>query len=171
LPSYSKLEKVNTLAALEINDGNIKKTAEEFGVSRLTLYHWKEQLDKDIQLLKMVEAAKNNFANLEELTALKAIAEINKRLDEKPDKIKDADLLKFKDSGINNSRLMRGQATSIVQDQAQMLKSLVEYCKLHANDNKTLAAMVLYAEGSGVEKSLREREAERLLSEGSQENI
>jgi transposase-like protein len=96
---------------LDVNGGNISKTADDCGVSRLTIYRWVERLQNDRVFAAQVAAAKANLANLEELTALKALGEINKRLDERPDKIKDQDLIKFKDSGINNSRLIRGQST------------------------------------------------------------
>ena len=60
-------------------------------------------------------------------------------------------------------RLESGQSTVNVLDQAAMLQSLVNYCKLHANGPRQLAAMVMFAEGSGVDESLRRKEAERIL--------
>ena len=65
-------------------------------------------------------------------------------------------------------QLQTGQATSIVQDQAAMLQSLVNYCKLHANGPRQLAAMVMFAEGSGIDESLRRKEAERILLESGE---
>ena len=62
-------------------------------------------------------------------------------------------------------RLESGQSTVNVLDQAAMIQSLVNYCKLHANGPRQLAAMVMFAEGSGVDESLRRKEAERILAE------
>lgn len=108
------MDKLNALVGLELNEGNVLKTAKEFGLARQTLINWKNQLESDLHLLRQVEAAKANLAALEELSALKANSEINRRLDERPDKISTKDLVSIKDAGIKNSRLIRGESTANV---------------------------------------------------------
>lgn len=109
---YSKRDKITALAVLQKNGGNVKRTAHEMGVNRKTLTNWLKQLESDVGLLKDVEAVRSYLADLEELTAMKAQAELSRRLDKSPKEIKDSDLLRIKDSAINNSRLLRDQSTA-----------------------------------------------------------
>jgi|GEM_PF-4571389 len=111
--SYSKMDKISTLATLKLNKGNKSKTAREMGVDRKTVISWEKQLESDRKLFSHVQAATLQLADLEELQAIKASMELSRRLDDRPDEIDTTDLIRLKDSGIKNSRLIRGDVTSI----------------------------------------------------------
>ncbi len=104
--SYNKLDKINSLELLDQNNGNVLRTAREVGVNRKTLARWEEQLESDRALERMFEAAKANVKRQEAIIALEAQAELSRRLDESPDRIKDADLVRMRDSGLANSKLL-----------------------------------------------------------------
>ena len=123
---FNRLDKINTLVALEHNKGNKSQTAKEMGVSRQTLINWCEQLEQDIKLQAQVKAAIDNMAYIEEVNALKASAEISRRLDT-PTEISDKDLRAYKDSSFTNARLIRGLATSIVQQTRPPIEIALEY--------------------------------------------
>ena len=82
--AYSKLDKLNTLTTLKVNKGNKLKTAKQMGVNRHTVEAWQKQLERDMKLAEQVDMAVKNLASLEEIQAIKAQAELCKRLDKEP---------------------------------------------------------------------------------------
>lgn len=146
MASYGKMDKINVLAMLGLNGNNVLKTSRELGIARTTLLAWQKQLESDMKLLSQVERTRANFADLEELNALKASGELSRRLDETPSEIRDSDLVKIKDSSIGTSRLLRGQATQIVQAQISPEENALEFLKLlltktNGNLQEALAAL------------------------------
>jgi transposase-like protein len=171
--AFSRIDKINVLTALDLNDGKITKTAEEFGLDRGTIYNWQKQLDKDVKLLKQVQAAKENLANIEELTAIKALSEINKRLDMTPECEKTQDLLKIKDSGINNSRLIRGQTTDNIGVSVNIEAILSQFRRNFPDADNVIQAEYLRAFGGelGLRDDVIEVECRKLINSESQSNI
>jgi transposase-like protein len=164
---HDKKDKINALAALEINDHNVTQTAKDFGVTRKTIYSWMTQMENDVRLLKLVEAARNNIANLEELKAIKAQGELSRRLDNQPETLKPQDLQKIIDSGINNSRLIRGEATSITKDinnGEETLKALLLQGLSQGFDADKIRQAALYLQVPGISEEGRVRVLAEVLS-------
>jgi transposase-like protein len=156
---------------LEIT-GSISQTARDFGVTRATLYKWQDQLEKDLVLLKQVEAARNNIANLEELKAIKAQGELSRRLDNCPEDLKTQDLQKIIDSGINNSRLIRGQATAInesrTESPADALKHALQGALAMGASEDSLRMAAAHLAVKGIDEEGRARVLAEVLEESKE---
>lgn len=107
---YSDLDRANALVALKANRGNVQLTARQTGIPPPTLSHWaKQERHPEATVLgeKQIEPLADKLENIARLL-----------IDAMPDKIGSASLQQIATSAaiaIDKSRLLRGQATTIVQ--------------------------------------------------------
>jgi len=111
---YSSKDKAVALAALDANEGNLRRTARTLNVPKSTLADWRDnKINPEVSALRSLE--KNNLADAIESVVWEIVGAM-------PDKIEKAGL---KDSavavgtGIDKFRLLREQPTSISGEAGQ----------------------------------------------------
>lgn len=124
---YSSTEKAAALAALEANNGNLRRTARALKVPKSTLERWKKnQINPEVSRLRSQE--KQNLADAIESVVWEIVGAM-------PEKIEKAGL---KDSaiavgtGIDKFRLLRDQPTSITANADRTSFLQIELRRLRA---------------------------------------
>jgi len=80
--SYSAEQKAQVFTILEVNGGNVKRTALETGIPRSTIRRWHEdwKADKNLPSLEELEQSSGDFIQDAERVRNKALAEMERKL-------------------------------------------------------------------------------------------
>lgn len=108
---YSDSERAAALAAVDLNGGNVDRTARDLGIPRKTLDEWVKGRSSNWEMAELRQAQKKDIADkIEDLVHI--------ILDAMPDKVEKAGLSACAVSvgvGIDKMRLMRNQPTGILE--------------------------------------------------------
>lgn len=79
---YSEDAKAKVFAALAANDGNVKRTARDFGIPSSTIRRWREDWDreKNVPSPEALEVATNDFVSEAKEVRNLAIAELKRKI-------------------------------------------------------------------------------------------
>jgi len=107
---YSDGDRVNALAVLTANAGNIRKTAETLGIPRTTLKHWSRGT-RHPEAIPAAVIVKANLADQLEALAVKLIGVAS----QKADQLNAKDAVIAAAVAVDKMRLLRGEATAAVE--------------------------------------------------------
>lgn len=138
---YSSRDKAAALAALEANNGNLRRTARALKVPSSTLYRWKkDQINPEVSRLRTQE--KTNLADAIESVVWEIVGAMPTKIEKAG--LKDAAIAVG--TGIDKFRLLREQPTSITgsaDDRQSFLKSELRRLRaVHATGDDAYAASV-----------------------------
>lgn len=80
-PQYDEGSKARVYATLLANDGNVKRSSRETGVSEATVRRWKKEFEDNPPAPEVVEAAVGEFLTDAKRVRNKAVLEIERQID------------------------------------------------------------------------------------------
>lgn len=109
-------EKAFVLTKLALNDGNVKKTARETGISRAALTNWKNGRDMPPEATELAATYKENLADLFEEKVYRLVGHMT---DEKMEAASMGELMTAATKAVDKMLLLRGQPNRITEDVTQ----------------------------------------------------
>jgi transposase-like protein len=120
---YTDDERATALAALAANGGNVSRTSREQGVPEVTLRQWSSGA-RHPEALQMSEGKKAPLADAFEAVAARCLKHVT---DEKLAETGAVDLLKTAGIAVDKARLLRDQATEIVNSRGSLTHRIEQY--------------------------------------------
>jgi hypothetical protein len=147
--TYSDREKSATLITLVANNGDIKKTSEQTGVPARNLYRWKDGLNINSDVRRMVAENRLDLANELEAIAFQCVGIL-------PDKLQDAsvkEIVGAMSQSIEKMLLLRGapdvpQIPQTQDDKERLVSELIERARLRMENQELKSVNEENAESS-----------------------
>ena len=141
--TYSDADKAKALIALDLNGGNVKYTAEQLNIPRITLHSWKEgeYLNDDVLAIRhnKTQDLADKFESLAHLYIGQAIQTV--------DSAKGTNAITGAAVAVDKMRLLRDQSTANIDVRSDAINALIaKGIVANIEDAKALLATVVDGE-------------------------